>query len=162
LFHIIVVMTRSSRVEVGDVGRSVPELGCQLEWYSWSPRVWSVVNLRVRLLVGEVRTKPPSHAGDSASKATLAVVRCRCWVMLAMALPRQHVHDAISVPSYASDDAAEATWSRRDVSVESCWRWCYQGNLAAARCLCWVMMAMMLPRWLGRGATDDHANVTSG
>jgi hypothetical protein len=38
--HIIVVMTRSPRVEVDDVGKSVPELGHLSEKYSGSPRVW--------------------------------------------------------------------------------------------------------------------------
>jgi hypothetical protein len=28
----------------------------------------------------------------------------------------------IMMPSHANDDAAEATWPRRDVGVESCWR----------------------------------------
>jgi hypothetical protein len=47
-----------------------------------------VVNLRVGLLVGEVRAKPLSHAGDNVTEATLAVARCDCRVMLAMVLPR--------------------------------------------------------------------------
>jgi hypothetical protein len=38
-----------------------------------------------------------SHAGDGATAATLAMVRCHFQVMLTMALP-----------SLASDDAAEA------------------------------------------------------
>jgi hypothetical protein len=37
--HIIVVMMRSSRVEVGNVGKSVLESGYQLEWYSSDPRL---------------------------------------------------------------------------------------------------------------------------
>jgi hypothetical protein len=68
-----------------------------------------VVNLRVGLLlVREVNAKPLSHAGDSAAKATLAVVQCQCRVMLGIALP-----------SHAGDDAAELAWPRRDVSAES-------------------------------------------
>jgi hypothetical protein len=43
--------------------------------------------------------------------------------------------------SHAGNDTAEVTWPRRDVDVESCWRRC-----------CQVMLAMMLPRQLGRGA----------
>jgi hypothetical protein len=39
-----------------------------------------------------------------------------------MALLRQLGHDAILVLSHASDDAAEETWLRHDVSTESCWR----------------------------------------
>jgi hypothetical protein len=35
--HIIVVMTRSPRVEVDDVGKSMPELGHLSEKYSGSP-----------------------------------------------------------------------------------------------------------------------------
>jgi hypothetical protein len=155
-------MTRSPWVEVNDLGKSIPELGYRLEWYSSSTRAWSTVILQVRLLAGEVRAKPPSHASDGATESTLAVARYWCRVMRAMALPRQLGHDTISVPSHASDDAVEATWPHRDVSIESCWRWCRLGNMATAWCLCRVMLAMTLPRWLGRGAVDDHANMTSG
>jgi hypothetical protein len=42
----------------------------QLEKHFKSPRVWSVVNLRVELLVGEVRAKLLSHASDGAAEAT--------------------------------------------------------------------------------------------
>jgi hypothetical protein len=56
------MMTRSPRFEIDNVGKSVPESGYWLEWYSSS--------LRVGLLVGEVHAKPPSHAGDGAAKAT--------------------------------------------------------------------------------------------
>jgi hypothetical protein len=51
-----------------------------------------------------------SPAGDDAAKATLVIVRCRCRVMLPRMLP---IHDG--------DGAAEATWPRRDVDVESYW-----------------------------------------
>jgi hypothetical protein len=37
--HIIVVTTRSPRVEADDVGKSVSESGYRLELYSRSPRV---------------------------------------------------------------------------------------------------------------------------
>jgi hypothetical protein len=43
----------------------------------------------------------------------------RCQVMLAMTLPRQLGHGAMSLSSHADDDATEATWLRRDVSAES-------------------------------------------
>jgi hypothetical protein len=32
-------MTLSSQVEVDDVGKGVPELGCRFEWYSSSLRL---------------------------------------------------------------------------------------------------------------------------
>jgi hypothetical protein len=50
-----------------------------------------------------------SPTGDDTAKATLVVMRCKCRVMLATVLP-----------SHASDGAAEVTWPRRDVGVESC------------------------------------------
>jgi hypothetical protein len=48
-----------------------------------------MVMLRVGLLIGEVRAMPPSHAGNIATEATLAVARCRCRDMLATVLPRR-------------------------------------------------------------------------
>jgi hypothetical protein len=42
------------------------------------------------------------------------------------------------LPSHAGDGVAEATWPRRDVDVESCWRQC-----------CRVMLATALPGRLG-------------
>jgi hypothetical protein len=38
----------------------------------------------------------------------------------------------IELPSSAGDGATEVTWSRRDVDVESCWRWRYHVLLATA------------------------------
>jgi hypothetical protein len=86
--HNVVVMTRLPRVEVGAVGKSVPKSDRQLEKYSWSPQVWSVVNLRVSWLVEEVTPNLkscwqwcyggdvsrgamslPSHAGDGATES---------------------------------------------------------------------------------------------
>jgi hypothetical protein len=46
-----------------------------------------MVNLRVGLLVEEVRDEPLSHAGDSVVEPMLAVAGYRFQVMLAMALP---------------------------------------------------------------------------
>jgi hypothetical protein len=43
------------------------------------------------------------------------------------------------MPSHAGDGAAEATWPRRDVDVESYWRRCYR-----------VMLVTALLRQLGR------------
>jgi hypothetical protein len=43
--------------------------------------------------------------------------------------------------SHVGNGVDEATWPRRDVGAESCWRQC-----------CRVMMAMALPRRLGCGA----------
>jgi hypothetical protein len=34
--------------------------------------------------------------------------------------------------SHAGDSATEATWPRRDVDVESCWRQCYKVILEIA------------------------------
>jgi hypothetical protein len=70
----------------------------------------------------------PSHAGDSATEATwswrdvdakscwrwccradLAMMQCRCRVMLVMGLP-----------SHVGDDAAGETWPLRNVDAESC------------------------------------------
>jgi hypothetical protein len=79
------------------------------------------------------------------------VVQCQCRVMLAMVLPRQLGHSAMLVPSHAGNDAVEATWTRCDVSAESCWRWCGQGDLATVQCRCRVMLAMVSLRQLGRG-----------
>jgi hypothetical protein len=81
-----------------------------------------VVNLRVRLVVREVRAEPPSHAGDSAAEVMLAIVQCQCQLMLVMVLPRQLGRDTMLVSSHAGDDAVEVTWPWRDVSTESCWR----------------------------------------
>jgi hypothetical protein len=79
----------------------------------------------------------------------------------------------MSLPSHTSDGADEMTWPQRDVYAASCWRRLYR-----------VILAMMLPRQLGRGAmsvpshagdhatkatwsrrdvgVDDHGNVTPG
>jgi hypothetical protein len=50
--------------------------------------------------------------------------------MLAMVLPRRLGHSAMSMSSHAGNDAAEVTWLRHDVDAKSCWRRCYQGDLA--------------------------------
>jgi hypothetical protein len=59
------VTTRSPRVKVKNVGKSVHESGRRLEWYSSSPRVRSVVNLRVGggLLLRELHVKPRIDVG---------------------------------------------------------------------------------------------------
>jgi hypothetical protein len=92
-------------------------------------------------------TMLPSHASDNATGATRPA-QCRCQVMQATMLSIQ-----------AGDDAAEAPWPRGDVDVKSCWQQCYRvllrwhcrGDLAAARCRCRVMLAIMLPRHVGDG-----------
>jgi hypothetical protein len=48
--------------------------------------VWSVVNLRVGWLAGEVHVKPLSHADDGAVEPLLTVARNCCWVILTMML----------------------------------------------------------------------------
>jgi hypothetical protein len=50
--------------------------------------------------------------------------------------------------SHAGNDDAEVTWPRRDADVKSCWRQC-----------CQVMMAMPLPRQLGRGTMQMLSHV---
>jgi hypothetical protein len=52
-----------------------------------------------------------------------------CWVLLVMALPRQH-------------------WPSRDVIAESCWRWCYR-----------VLLPMALPSLTGNGITEATLSV---
>jgi hypothetical protein len=49
-------------------------------------------------------------ASDGIVESTLAAAQCLSRVMLATTLP-----------SHASDGAAEATWPRRNVDVESYW-----------------------------------------
>jgi hypothetical protein len=71
------------------------------------------VNLRVKLLVEEVRTKLLSHASNGAAEVTRLwcdVAAESCW--------RWHCrndvgHGAMSLPSHAGDNAAEATVSLR-------------------------------------------------
>jgi hypothetical protein len=41
-----------------------------------------------------------------------------------------------------------------DNAAESCWRWCYRGDKAAARCRCWVMLVTMLPSHASNSATE--------
>jgi hypothetical protein len=96
----------------------------------------------------------PSHASDGVAEA-----RCLCQVMLVMVLPRRLGHGMMSLPSHAGNGAAKATWPWRNVSTESCWRWCCCGNLAAVRHRCRVIMAMTLPRQLDHGAMclSNHA-----
>jgi hypothetical protein len=60
----------SPRVKFDDVVKGVPESDCRLEWYSSIPRVRSVVNLRVGLLVREVQVEPLSHADDNVVEVT--------------------------------------------------------------------------------------------
>jgi hypothetical protein len=80
----------------------------------------------------------PSPAGDDVAEVTwvrcdvdaescwrrcyrgdLAMMRCRCQIMLAKVLP-----------SHASDGATGATWPRCDIDVESCWRRCCRSDMA--------------------------------
>jgi hypothetical protein len=64
-------------------------------------------------------------------RGSLVAVLCRCRVILATLL----------LLSHASVVAAKASWPCRDIDIESYWRLC-----------CWVMLAMVLPRWLACGA----------
>jgi hypothetical protein len=56
--------------------------------------------------------------------------------------------------SHAGDGAAEVTWPRRDVDVESCWRRHCRGDLAVMRCRCRVMLTMVLPSHIDYGAVE--------
>jgi hypothetical protein len=40
--------------------------------------------------------------------------------MLTIVLSRRLGHGAMSMPSHCGNDAAKATWPRRDVNAESC------------------------------------------
>jgi hypothetical protein len=144
--HIIVVTTRSPQVEVGDVGKSAPELGCRLEWYSSSPQAWSVVILRVGLLVEEYKPSPlvmlvtallrrrwswhDVKAESTWSWRNVIVDPClwwHCWVLLAIKLLSQH-------------------WPWHIVTVEPCW-WRHY----------WVLLMMTLPsrHWSWRDVTAE-------
>jgi hypothetical protein len=68
---ILLVTTYTSRFKIGYVSSSVSDSGCWLKWYSSSPRAWSVVILRVGLLVREVRAKP--------QVMLVTVLLSRCW-----------------------------------------------------------------------------------
>jgi hypothetical protein len=109
---ILLVTTRSHRFKIGDAGSSVPELGCQLERYSSSPKAWSVMNIRSGLLVGEARAKLPRHAsdGDGAVEPILVVALLR-WRWL------------------WRDFSTESCWQWRDVAAESWWRWHCWGDV---------------------------------
>jgi hypothetical protein len=122
-----VVITLSSRVEVDDVGKGVPELGCRFEWYSSSPQLWSMVKLRVGLLVGEVHAEPLSHAVTALSRrhwwrryrVLLAMARCHYWIMLTMTLPsRWWLWCCLS-----------RHWPWCNVTVESYWWWYYREDI---------------------------------
>jgi hypothetical protein len=71
----------------------------------------------------------------------LVTVRCRCREGLVTVRCRCRVILATMLSCHAGDGAAKVPWSWHDVDVESCWQQC-----------CWVMMAMVLSRWLGCGA----------
>jgi hypothetical protein len=53
--------------------------------------------------------------------------------------------------SHAGNGAAGATWPRRDVNVESCWRW-----------RCRVMLVMALPGRLGYDAMSMLSHAGDG
>jgi hypothetical protein len=85
----------------------------------------------------------PSLAGNGAAEVMLVVVWCRYRVMLVTVLS-----------SHTSDGAAEATWPRRNVDVESWWRWRYRGDLTVAWCRCRVMLTTILPSHAGDGGAE--------
>jgi hypothetical protein len=148
--HNIVVIMCSSWAEIGDIGKSVSESGCQLEWYSWSPRAWSTVNLWVGWLVEEVHAKPLSQCWWWRYHDELAATWCWCRVMPMMALSRRLGHDVMLIQSQADDDATEATWPWRDVNTKLCqWR-CCRCDLVTIQCWCWVIPTMTLSGRLDR------------
>jgi hypothetical protein len=121
----------------------------------------------------------PSHASDSSTewcwrwcyRGDLAVARCWCQVMLAIALPWRFGRGTMLMPSHAGDDAVVAIWLWHDVYAESCWRQCYQvmlvtallipsngaaeATLVVAQCSCWVMLMTVLSSHVGDGATES-------
>jgi hypothetical protein len=113
------------------------------------------VILRVRLVVGEVHAKPPSHVGDGVAETMLIVVRCQSRVNLAVALCRYQPMLVTALPSPAGDDVAKSTlamtrcrcramlvtmtlssqhWSCHDVTAEMTWSW---HNVTAESCRRW-------------------------
>jgi hypothetical protein len=56
-------------------------------------------------------------------------------------------------------------WPWHDITAESCWRWHRRGDIIAEsywrRC-CQVMLAMSLPRWLGRGVMSPSSHASNG
>jgi hypothetical protein len=61
--------------------------------------------------------------------------------MLTLVLSGRLGHDAMKMSCHASDDAAESCWQQR-----------CRGNLAAAQCICRVMLVTMLSSHIGDGA----------
>jgi hypothetical protein len=100
-----------------------------------------------------------SHVGDNAADSCWW--RCgranwpqrdldaeSCWrqcsrVMLATVLSGRLGRSTMQMSSHAGDNAAE-----------SCWWWRYQGDWAAARCICRVMLATMLSSNTCNGAAS--------
>jgi hypothetical protein len=132
------VMMRSGQVEVNDVGKSELKSGCRLKWYSSSPRAWSVMNLRVKLLVGEVNNKPLSHAGDGAAEATWP--RHDVDVESCQAMPRWLARDAMSLLSHANAVLPERLGRGVIVLPRHCWPWHDVTTSHAADATCgWVV-----------------------
>jgi hypothetical protein len=130
---ILLVNTRLPWFKISDIGSSVPKSGYRLEWYSWSPRTSSAVNLQVGWLVGGSSHQAPesmlvmvrpNHAADGVAEVVLAVTWRHRRVLLVMVLLRQR-------------------WPWHAITAESHWRWCYRGDI-------------------GDGIADDHANMTLG
>jgi hypothetical protein len=127
--HNIVVMMRSPRVDVDAVGKNMPKSGHMSEKHSRSLRVWSVVDLRVGLLVEEVHTKLlsyaswqrhrdiavsgmkslPSRAGvdDDIAESTLVVAWCHCRDLPAILCRVDVGRDAISLSRQLGCGGAE-------------------------------------------------------
>jgi hypothetical protein len=152
-------MTLSSRVEVGDVGKGVPELGCRFEWYSSSPWLWSVVKLRVGLLVGEVHAEPLSHAVTALLRrhwwrryrVLLAMARCHYWIILTMTLSSRWWlwccrvdidRDVMSLSSLTGDDTTEKTLAVTLPSWHWPWRESLQSRTGDGTCTCRINKLM--------------------
>jgi hypothetical protein len=71
-----------------------------------------------------------------------------------MSLSSHAGDDLSSPPSYVDDDAAETTWSWRDVSAEPCEWWRCRGDVGRG--------VMLLPSHTSDVIADDHATVTPG
>jgi hypothetical protein len=151
----LLVMTQSSWVKIIDVGSSVPDLGYQLEWHSSIPRAWLVVNLWIKLLVGQVRIKPPSHVGDGVAEPMMAVAWCYCRVWRWRC--RVDIgYGVMLLPSHAGDGNVESVPSM----ALSSWRWSWCDVIAESTSAmvwyrCWVMLAMALLSHAGDGAVQS-------
>jgi hypothetical protein len=63
-----------------------------------------------QIVVEEVRAKPLSHVGDGGARTMLVMARCQSRVNLAMVQCRCRLMLVTTLSSPAGDGAAEMTW----------------------------------------------------